>query len=155
MRVSFNNLPFLKTKFLVPGEMVLLGPLQASTGGRVDGLVKGDVTVTGTLVVGKKAEIRGNVNAAAIVVYGSVYGDIFCADKAVVYNTAYIKGNITATTIDIKEGALIEGVITKKADEAVIQAHTAETVVEEDIPPPEPKAPVHSSDEDKNATTWF
>ncbi len=160
LRVPLYNIPFIKTAFHLSRETVLQGAFQSEAGGRIDGLVKGDVQVNGRLVVGKKAEIRGEVFAAAVDVYGRIYGNVFCDDKAVIRNTAFIKGNITAVVIEVKEGALIEGIIIKKADpvtgntlppaDEVPAAPEEQTVVVEAPPVQE-----RSTDQDKNATTWF
>lgn len=138
------------------------GPLHASGPGRIDGNIKGEISIAGKLIIGKEAEIRGDVYAGGLELYGKVYGDIFCRNKAVVYNTAFVEGNVTASIIDVKEGATINGVITKKADLAAEPA--AESIVEE-IPPvvpeagplvaEEPPVPEKSTDQDRDATAWF
>jgi len=160
VRWPLYNIPFIKTKFLLSKDTVLQGPLQALCGGTVDGLVKGYVTSTGTVVVGKSAEIKGDITASGAKVYGKVYGNIVCEEKVMVYNTAIIKGDITAKIIEVKEGALIEGVIIKlgdpnderlhQAEESDITADNAEAVAE-----PVVVAPVRSGEGDKDASAWF
>ncbi len=108
MRISVNM-----KKFLISQETTLLGPLQASTGGRINGTVNGDVKITGHLLISKTAQVRGEVYADDIEIYGQVYGNIVCTNKVVIHDKAYIKGNITALMIEIKEGAVIEGFIIK------------------------------------------
>lgn len=160
LRAPLYNIPFVKTAFHLSKETVLHGSFQAEAGGRIDGLIKGDVQVNGRLVVGKSAEIRGEVFAVAVDVYGRIYGNIFCGDKAVIRNTAFIKGNITAGVIEVKEGALVEGIIIKKpdpgADNTLLHEDELPAGLEEQ--PVVVEAPLvqeRSTDQDKNATTWF
>ena len=159
LRLPFYNMPFVKTAFHIAKDTVLHGPLHAGTSGRIDGLIKGEVGITGKLVIGKGAEIRGDVSAKGLELYGSVYGNIVCTDKVMLYNTAYVKGNITASVIELKEGALVEGVIIKKTehDDSIERTITHEEeppVVEEPVLDVEP-VPEKSSDQDRDATKWF
>lgn len=142
--------------------MVLQGPLRAATGGRIDGVVKGEVNVQGLLVIGKSAEVRGDVHATKLEVLGSVHGNIFCEEKAIIFNTAFVKGNVTAMVIEVKEGAMIEGVIIKKASKEAEKA--AESLAEElllnasngeETSTEEEAVAERSTDKDKDATTWF
>jgi cytoskeletal protein CcmA (bactofilin family) len=160
--LPFYNIPFFKTPFHLSKEMVLQGPVRANTGGRIDGTVNGEVNVQGLLVIGKSAEVRGNVHATKLEVLGSVHGNIFCDDKAIIYNTAFVKGDVTAMVIEVKEGAMIEGVIIKKASKEAEKA--AEMMAEQLLldaansePPPPEEEPVieKSTDKDKDSITWF
>lgn len=154
------NIPFVKTKFLLSQDTVLHGPLQALCGGRIDGLVKGYVVATGRVVIGKKAEIKGDVTANSVTVYGRVYGNIICDDTVLVYNSGYVKGDITAKTIEVKQGAQVEGIIIKLVDPAdEKQGQGSDTLnataVEEEPAEPVIVEPVRSTDKDRDATKWF
>lgn len=136
--------------------------MRAATGGRIDGVVKGEVNVQGLLVIGKSAEVRGDVHATKLEVLGSVHGNIFCEEKAIIFNTAFVKGNVTAMVIEVKEGAMIEGVIIKKASKEAEKA--AESLAEElllnasngeETSTEEEAVAERSTDKDKDATTWF
>ena len=159
IRWPLYNIPFVKTDFLLSKEAIIHGPLQADCGGRIDGLVKGYVSVTGRLAIGKKAEIIGDVTAKSLKVAGKVNGNILCDDIVVVFNTAIIKGNITAKVIEIKEGARVDGIIIKQASESQdINTPDGEAVTEpqpEEAPVPVEVVPVRSTDKDRDATAWF
>ena len=159
-----RKISWSKPAFYLPKGTVLCGPLQASGGGTVNGLLKGDINVEGKLVVGRSAEIKGDVYAIAAEIFGNVQGNVFCTDVAFVGNTALIKGNITAAVYEIKEGALIEGLIIKKTD--AFSVGNVELAVDETVPqrdelintPQLPTAePVQekSTDLDRDAAQWF
>jgi cytoskeletal protein CcmA (bactofilin family) len=99
VRWPLYNLPFIKTDFLLSKDTVLHGPLQSACGGCIDGLVKGYVAVNGNVIIGKKAEIIGDVTAKAAKVFGKVYGNITCNDLVILYNSAFVKGDIKAKII--------------------------------------------------------
>ena len=134
------------------------GPLQALCGGRIDGLVKGYVTSTGSVVIGKHAEVKGDITAKSVKVAGKVYGNLNCEDVVIVFNTGFVKGDITARRIEVKKGALVEGIIIKQVspdDERINpSAPVAEETSEEAVAAAEIIAP-KSTDKDRDATTWF
>ncbi len=158
LRWPVYDIPFLKTNFLVSNDAVLHGPLQAACGGRIDGLVKGYVSVTGRLIIGNKAEIKGDVTARSVKVFGKVHGNITCDDMVMVFNTGLVKGDITARIIEVKEGAQVEGVIVKTGDpvaESPLGDETADNLAAEVAAEPVVVVPVRSTDKDKDATNWF
>jgi len=159
IRWPLYNIPFVKTAFLLSKEAVIHGPLQADCGGRIDGLVKGYVSVTGRLAIGKKAEVIGDVTAKSLKVAGKVNGNILCDDIVVVFNTAVVKGNITAKIIEVKEGARIDGIIIKQAaenqDVNIMDDETATAPQPEETPEPVEVLPERSTDKDRDATAWF
>jgi len=159
VRWPLYNIPFVKTDFLISREVVLQGPLQALCGGRIDGLVKGYVTSTGSVVIGTGAEIRGDITAKALRIAGKVYGNISCDDVVIVYNTGYVKGDIRAKRIEVKEGAVVEGIMIKQLspDDERPNPSTpaAEETSEETVAAEAEVIAPKSTDKDRDATTWF
>lgn len=85
------------------------GDFTAEGSVRVDGVINGDVTVSGTLIVGTTGAINGDVNAAAAVVGGEIYGNLTITEKTELTSTARIIGNITTLLIVIDEKAVFQG----------------------------------------------
>lgn len=85
------------------------GDFTAEGSVRVDGVINGDVTVSGTLIVGTTGSINGDINAAAAVVGGEVYGNLTITEKTELTSTARIIGNITTLLIVIDEKAVFQG----------------------------------------------
>lgn len=76
---------------------------------RVDGHVKGDIVLTGDLVIGPNGEINGNIDAQTVTVSGKISGNINVKNKLVLENKARIKGDIHAAKLIIDEGAVFDG----------------------------------------------
>lgn len=137
---------FGKDMFLIPSQVSVQGAIESTIPGRIDGNVRGDVRTEGMLVIGKSANIRGNIYATDLVAFGKVYGDIFVSNKAVISNKAYVKGDVTALVLEVEQDAVIEGAIRKhptEADDIVPPA------VEEDIEKPQP------AEDEEQASSWF
>lgn len=76
---------------------------------RIDGKVNGDVTVSGTLIVGATGAISGNVSATAVVVGGEVLGNVSAPEKTELTATAKVLGDIATNVIVIDENAVFQG----------------------------------------------
>jgi len=87
----------------------LAGDFSAQGSARIDGKVNGNVTVTGTLIVGSKGSISGNVSAKAVVIGGEILGDIVAPEKTELTATARVLGDITTKIIVIDENAVFQG----------------------------------------------
>lgn len=137
---------FGKDMFLIPSQVSVQGAVESTIPGRIDGNIRGDVRTEGMLVIGKSANIRGNIYATDLVTYGKVYGDIIVSNKAVISNKAYVKGDVTALVLEVEQDAVIEGAIRKHPTEA-----------DDVVPPPaeeDVEKPLPTEDEEQ-ASSWF
>jgi cytoskeletal protein CcmA (bactofilin family) len=71
--------------------------------------IEGEVVSTGTVKVGTGSVIIGNITAASAVIAGAVKGDIDVQGPVVVDTSAVIMGNIKSRSVQINNGAVIEG----------------------------------------------
>lgn len=71
--------------------------------------VEGEVISSGTVKVGHGAVIIGNITATSAVIAGAVKGDIDVQGPVVVDTSAVIMGNIKSRSVQINNGAVIEG----------------------------------------------
>lgn len=85
------------------------GSFTAQGSVRVDGVISGDVKVTGTLIVGSTGKICGNVEAEAVIIGGEVQGNIFAPMLAELTETARVLGDVTTKDIEIDEEAVLLG----------------------------------------------
>lgn len=76
---------------------------------RLDGVVEGNVTCNGKLVVGPKGRVVGNVISANAEIMGEVEGTITVSSKLVLKASAIIKGDIRTQTIEIEPNARFNG----------------------------------------------
>lgn len=71
--------------------------------------LEGDVTVSGSAKIGVGTVVVGNVAAESAVIAGAVNGDIDVKGPVIVDSTAVIMGNIKSRSVQINNGAVIEG----------------------------------------------
>lgn len=95
------------------------GPVSASGSVRIDGEVKGDVKITGSLILGKSGKIEGNITADNAFLAGHVSGNVDASKGRVeISNTGKLIGDITAHSLVIDENAVFQGKSTMTNDEA-------------------------------------
>lgn len=71
--------------------------------------LEGSITSKSSVKVGLGTVVIGNITAASAVVVGAVKGDIDIFGPVVIDSTAIIKGNINAKSIQMNNGAILEG----------------------------------------------
>ena len=99
--VSSNVPSLLSADLKITGDVATDGELQ------LDGSIVGDISC-GTLTVGNKAMITGEIRADKVMVYGKVEGRI-CASNVQLFQSAEVKGDILHETMSIEAGAYLEG----------------------------------------------
>ncbi len=90
-------------------DATLGGDFNAPGSARIDGEVKGNVTVEDTLVLGTTALINGNVSAQTVIVGGEVTGNIEGPVRVELTSTAKVIGDISTQSIMIDEHAIFQG----------------------------------------------
>lgn len=85
------------------------GDFSAKGSARVDGCVNGNVTVTGTLIVGVTGSINGDISAQSVIIGGEVIGNVKAAERTELTQTARLIGDITTEIIVIDEKAIFQG----------------------------------------------
>lgn len=105
----------------VTGDIECLGKLSIT--GRIKGnssasevyvnteRMEGSITSEGSIKVGLGTVIIGDIVAASGVIAGAVKGEIDVNGPIVVDSTAIIKGNIKAKSVQVNNGAVIEGAL--------------------------------------------
>lgn len=97
------------------------GNLRFQRGLKVDGHIKGNVEfglTDGMLVVNDKAIVDGDILGPRAIIVGEVVGNLMVTGRLIVLPTARIKGDIAAGTLQIHEGASIDGRICTVSDMA-------------------------------------
>ena len=92
-----------------PGA-VIDGPLTTKDSTRIDGTVKGNVTISGALIVGGEGKITGTVSCMNAYVAGEINGNITAPQgKIEISDTGKVIGDITCKGIIIDENAVFHG----------------------------------------------
>lgn len=71
--------------------------------------IEGEVVSTGTIKIGLGSVIIGNVTSTSAVIAGAIKGDIDVQGPVVVDTSAVVMGNIKSRSVQINNGAVIEG----------------------------------------------
>lgn len=94
-------------KLIVGGSIkgnVLAGEIYANAA-----KIEGDISSEGSVKIGVGSVTVGNITATSAVVAGAVNGDIDVQGPVIVDSTAVIMGNIKSRSVQINNGAVIEG----------------------------------------------
>jgi cytoskeletal protein CcmA (bactofilin family) len=96
---------------------VVEGDLRVKNSLRIDGFVKGNVSTTETLIVGKEGGIEGRVRAKHVLLGGKVKGNVLSSGKVFLESSASVFGDIKAVLLVVDEGAVLDGKCTMKVVE--------------------------------------
>ena len=91
-------------------SVVIKGELSGSEDLYIDGQVEGSIALKGnSLTVGPNGQVKGSVDAKAVVVQGKLEGNIQSSDRVDLRKSATVTGDISAQRISIEEGAFLKG----------------------------------------------
>ncbi|HTY19516.1 MAG TPA: polymer-forming cytoskeletal protein [Myxococcota bacterium] len=76
---------------------------------RIDGSFRGEISSENTLVVGETGEIMATVRSRNVMIAGTVTGDVFASERLVLNKTARVEGDVEAGSLQIEEGAQLNG----------------------------------------------
>lgn len=98
---------------LIDKDITVRGNVTYSGGIRVDGSIQGNLTelpgTAGTLIMGNKSRIKGNVSAHTAIIGGDVNGNIVCVEYLELHANARVTGDIEYKVIEIHAGAKVHG----------------------------------------------
>lgn len=102
---------------LIGEGTVIQGTLRFSDGLRIDGEVQGDVVSspdnTSILVISEKAKITGAVRAGHVIINGTVIGPVVSYALLELQPKAHIQGDVRYESLEMHQGATIEGGLQK------------------------------------------
>jgi cytoskeletal protein CcmA (bactofilin family) len=103
--------------------------------------VRGEIALTGRLLIGEEGRVHASVAADAVDIAGQVEGDVR-ARTVTLRETARVKGRVEAQALVVREGAWLSGPV------ASGEAPKRETPVPAlALPPPAPPKPVEKPGE--------
>lgn len=85
------------------------GNVSATGDFRLDGVLQGNITLNGKLVVGESGSITGNVVCQNANIIGQVVGNITVQELLALHSTANVKGDIIINKLSIEPGAQFSG----------------------------------------------
>lgn len=84
------------------------GDIQGDGGLRVDGVIEGNIELTGNLVITESAKVRAEIKANNISVAGALQGNV-TANRVEVMDTGRVWGDLTVKSLVVNEGAYFRG----------------------------------------------
>lgn len=96
------------------------GKLKSTGNVRIDGIINGDVIVSGNLTVGEGAEVNGEVLAENITLSGKIFGFVKAVEKIVLESKSLLKGDLVAKILVVEPGARFDGKCTMSQNSKVV-----------------------------------
>ncbi len=88
---------------------VINGKISIQNSVRIEGRVIGEVSSTGTVTIGSKGEVEGDIVAINAVIGGKVKGSIKASEKIILESNSVLVGDLQTVKLTIDEGAMFEG----------------------------------------------
>ena len=97
------------SKNVLNSDVELKGTLKFSGELTFDGKLEGDINSDGTLNLGDNAVVKGNINAATIIMRGKINGNVIAKEKLDIKSKTELFGDIRAPRLAIEEGVTYVG----------------------------------------------
>ena len=102
---------------LIDETMNIRGSMNFSGGIRLDGKLYGNLTLSdgasGSVIMGPKSKIIGDIITDSAIIAGEVKGNIEAQDFLELHSTAIVLGDIAYGELEIHSGAVLNGNVTK------------------------------------------
>ncbi|MTI48594.1 MAG: polymer-forming cytoskeletal protein [Firmicutes bacterium] len=98
-----------KMDTLIGQNTKLEGKIEAKGTVRLDGELVGDLVIEGSIIIGNKGVVKGNIICNNIVISGTVEGNIDCKEQLHLTNAGHINGDIKVKSFIVDENAVFEG----------------------------------------------
>ncbi|MBQ3656148.1 MAG: polymer-forming cytoskeletal protein [Bacteroidales bacterium] len=87
----------------------ITGEITANGNFRIEGQIKGNINISGKLVVDDSGVIEGNITCKSALISGKLDGQIIVEDLLELKHSAIIHGDIVTSKLSIEEGAVFSG----------------------------------------------
>ena len=100
---------------IIESSTKIVGDIYSKADFRIDGIVEGNITTTGKVVVGKSGKINGKINSSNADISGAVSGKIEVAETLSLMSESLIQGDIVTGKLSVEEGAQVDASISMKS----------------------------------------
>jgi len=94
---------------LISNGSVITGEINSTGDIRIDGMLNGNITTKGKIVIGETGVIKGEIHCKNADILGKVEGKIFVTELLSLKATAVITGEIKINRLAIEPGCLFNG----------------------------------------------
>lgn len=130
---------------IISADVVMRGNINSSGEIQLDGSLEGDIKA-GSLIIGDKASVKGEVICETVTVRGRVEGGIR-AKSVSLASTAHIQGDILHSSLSVETGAHFEGNC-RHSDDPLSESSSKDFRRSRPTPPPAPRPVNTAVDED-------
>ncbi|HJY52470.1 MAG TPA: polymer-forming cytoskeletal protein [Candidatus Udaeobacter sp.] len=106
--VQVSSYQSMVTDFL-SSDVEIKGSIKFRNQLLIEGKVEGEIISDGVLTIGENAEIRGEIKAKSIIIFGNVHGNIAAAERCELKSKCILQGNLKAARLLMEEGATFVG----------------------------------------------
>ena len=100
---------------IIESSTKIIGDIFSEADFRIDGIVEGNITTTGKIVVGKSGKINGKINCSNSDISGSISGKSEVNEVLSLMSESLIQGDIITGKLSVEEGAQVEASISMKS----------------------------------------
>ncbi|WP_292009180.1 polymer-forming cytoskeletal protein [Chryseobacterium sp.] len=93
---------------IVGEDMHITGDIVSNTSVRIDGKISGNVKADKLIIIGNKAQIKGDLNSKKVIVFGHVQGNLN-AEEIQLKASGVINGDISVNAVEIEIGGRYNG----------------------------------------------
>jgi cytoskeletal protein CcmA (bactofilin family) len=112
---SIASTPVSKIETIIGPNAYFRGDIQSDGGVRIDGVLEGNIDITGNLIVGEGAKIVAEINANNISISGAIKGNV-SGNRVEILETGRVWGDLTINSLLLNEGAYLRGQTTMHGD---------------------------------------
>ena len=96
----------------------IVGNITADSDFRIDGLIEGELSCTGKVVIGEAGRVKGTVSCQNAEIMGLLDGKVTCHQQLSLRSSGKIQGDVVTKTLIVEPGALFNGTCSMGAAKA-------------------------------------
>jgi len=106
---SVGSTSYGEIETVIGRDTVVKGNMEGNGSLRIDGTVEGDISVTGSVIIGEEGLVKGNVSANEMIISGRVEGNVTTTSCLSIYSTGSLIGDVQVSSLHIEEGGSFKG----------------------------------------------
>jgi len=105
-RITLTGVPLI-----LDSQSQIKGDLQLNSDIRIDGILEGNITTTGSVIIGEKGSFLGKIISNNFFLFGHFNGDADVTMRSVIHKSGTFYGRIVTEIINIESGGLVNASI--------------------------------------------
>ncbi|MEG1848778.1 MAG: polymer-forming cytoskeletal protein [Lachnospiraceae bacterium] len=128
-----NDFTTEKFSSIIGVDAIIKGTFVTKDTTRIDGTILGNVEAKGTIIVGPKGKVEGNIQASNALIAGEVRGDMDVTERIEASASGRIIGDIQAKSLIVDENATFQGKCTMNIKNSGVVQEEAPTNPEQEL----------------------